>query len=133
MSEDDSKIDQAEVGRRLVYFAAERTLMAWVRAALGLMGLGFVIDRFGLVLRNIVPAAAPHYSKAFSFWGGTLLVLVGAVMALVAALRYWLFARDYRHVHATRPGHGILMGVLFTVIVGLLGFVVAGFLLTVGR
>jgi putative membrane protein len=125
--------DQAEIGRRLVYFAAERTLMSWVRAALGLMGLGFVIDRFGLVFRQFAPEAAPHYSKAFSFWGGTVLVLVGAVMALVAAVRYWMFAHEYRFVHATRPGHGIMLGVLFTVIVALLGFVVAAFLLTVGH
>ena len=45
--------DQETVGRRLVYFAAERTLMSWIRAALGLMALGFVIDRFGLVLRQV--------------------------------------------------------------------------------
>ncbi len=133
MPEEDSKTeDQLEIGRRLVYFAAERTLMAWVRVALGLMALGFVIDRFGLVVRQISPSAAVHYPKAFSFWGGSVLVMLGAVMALVAALRYWLFARGYRYQHATRPGHGIMLGILFTVIVALLGFVVAAFLLVLG-
>jgi putative membrane protein len=48
MMEDESSPET--IGRRLVYFAAERTLMAWVRAALGMMALGFLIDRFGLVL-----------------------------------------------------------------------------------
>ena len=35
-------------GPRLVYFAAERTLLSWVRVALGLMAFGFVVDRFEL-------------------------------------------------------------------------------------
>jgi len=134
MAEQESTNEQITGARRLVYFAAERTLMAWVRTALGLMALGFVIDRFGLVLHQIAPdAGAEHHSRAFSFWAGTIIVLVGAVMALVAALRYWRFASDYRHdrTHTTRPGHGILMGVVFTIVISLVGFVVATFLLTV--
>ena len=34
-----------------VFFAAERTLLAWVRTGLTVMGLGFVVARFGLFLR----------------------------------------------------------------------------------
>lgn len=122
--------EQVTLARRLVYFAAERTLMAWIRTSLGLMALGFVIDRFGLVLAHFVPIAggAPH-DRRFSFWAGTALVVVGAVMAAVAAFRYWRFARGYRRDRSTRPGHGIMVGVGFTVIIALLGFAVAAFLL----
>ena len=38
-----------------VFFAAERTLLAWVRTALGLVGLGFVVARFGLFLKLMRP------------------------------------------------------------------------------
>ena len=41
-----------------VRFAAERTLLAWMRTGLALMGFGFVVARFGLFLREI--AAAGH-------------------------------------------------------------------------
>ena len=34
-----------------VFFAAERTLLAWVRTAIALIGLGFVVAKFGLFLR----------------------------------------------------------------------------------
>ena len=114
---------------RLVYFAAERTLMAWVRSALGMMALGFVIDRFGLVLHKAPPSAtSAHISDGFSTWGGSLLVLVGALMALVATIRYWHFGYGYARNESTWPGHGILVGVIFTAALAILGFVIAALL-----
>ena len=35
-----------------VYFATERTFLAWIRTGLGLMGVGFAVSRFGLFLRE---------------------------------------------------------------------------------
>jgi len=132
MSEQEHDTEQITNAHRLVYFAAERTLMAWVRTALGMMALGFVIDRFGLVLRKITPLTGKlHDTHTYSFWGGNLLVLVGALMALVATIRYWRFALDYRRKDSTNPGHGIYLGVFFTAIIALLGFLISGFLLTV--
>jgi putative membrane protein len=119
------------IGRRLVYFAAERTLMAWVRSALGLMALGFVIDRFGLILRQVMPEVGERlHPKAFSFWAGTLLVIAGALMAFVAAGRYLHFSIAYHREGDTSPRHGILLGVLFTAVIGLFGLVIAGFLVS---
>ena len=118
---------------RLVYFSAERTLMSWLRAALGMIALGFVIDRFGLVLHQITPATvSPHIPRSYSFWGGSMLVLMGGLMALVATIRYWRFAYDYFHDNSTRPGHGIMMGVVFAATRAMLAFAIAAFLLNVG-
>ena len=82
MSEHDSETQEPNYARCLVYFAAERTLMSWVRTAPGLMALGFVIDRFGLILGKITPLVAEHNPRALSFWAGDLMVVAGAVMAL---------------------------------------------------
>jgi putative membrane protein len=118
-----------ETGRRLVYFAAERTLMAWIRTALGIMALGFVIDRFGLVLRQVMPPESAHlYPRAFSFWAGTILVVLGTVMALVAAGRYLHFSLSYHGEGDTRPRHGVLVGVLFAVLLAVMGMVITIFL-----
>ena len=132
MPEQESGTELLVNAHRLVYFAAERTLMAWVRTALGLMALGFVIDRFGLVLHKITPATTgTHITQSYSFWGGNLLVLMGALMALVATIRYWQFAYAFHHDDSTRPGHGIMIGVIFTALLAILGFAIAAYLLSV--
>ncbi len=124
--------DPDETGKRLVYFAAERTLMAWIRSALGLMALGFVIDRFGLVLDQIAPSISVMlFSRRFSFWAGTALVLLGALMAVVASGRYFTFAFRYHRDGDTDPGRGLFLAVGFTVLVAIAGIVIAVFLITV--
>lgn len=72
------------------YFAAERTLLAWVRTGLALMGFGFLVERFGLFLRQIAAlrdAPLPPGGSS-SVWLGTTLVLMGTVVLLVAARRH---------------------------------------------
>ena len=39
-----------------VFFAAERTFLAWIRTGLALMSFGFVVSRFELFLRGIAGA-----------------------------------------------------------------------------
>ena len=39
-----------------VYFAAERTFLAWIRTGLGLIGIGFAVSRFGLFSGNLAQA-----------------------------------------------------------------------------
>src|ERR1700719_3488740 len=74
-----------------VRFAAERTLLAWVRTGVALMGFGFVVARFGLFLRELSAGRhteTPH-STGPSLWIGTALVTLGVVMTLLAASQHW--------------------------------------------
>ena len=119
-------------GQYLVYFAAERTLMAWIRAALGLMALGFVIDRFGLVVRTVAPHAGKIIqTSTLSFLSGAGLIAVGGLMAVVAAVRYTRFVWRYRQTGDIEPGYGLEPAILFTVAVALGGAVIAGYLMFV--
>lgn len=41
-----------------VYFAAERTFLAWLRTGLALMGFGFVVARVGLLFPRVAEGGA---------------------------------------------------------------------------
>ncbi len=118
--------DPLELSRRLVYFAAERTLAAWIRTALSLMALGFVIDRFDLVLRMVTdkPAETVPSSHLLADWAGGIMIALGACMSLVAGLRYRTFARAYRRDNSTGVGHSLRFGAVFAMGLGLLGLAV---------
>jgi putative membrane protein len=112
-------------GDRLVYFAAERTLLSWVRVGLGLMALGFVVDRFGLFLREMELRNPKNWATdPFSSWIGILLVTVGIAANVAAAIRYMGFEIRYHRDRDTRPGHGLTLGIFLTVITSGLGIII---------
>jgi putative membrane protein len=76
--------------------ANERTLLAWARTAIAIMGLGFVVARFGYAIRVFagVGGAAPRgFSTAF----GVVLVLCGVLLLAIAHVRYLRFTEDILH------------------------------------
>lgn len=75
------------------HLANERTLLAWMRSAVAIVTLGFVVARFGLLLRELGTATAQHTSAHFSSGFGVALVLCGAVLAVLSAARYRSTAR----------------------------------------
>lgn len=74
-----------------VYFAAERTFLAWLRTGLGLMGVGFAVSRFGLFLRQISAEKShlPAHANGLSVWSGIALVGLGVVVNVSAVVRHF--------------------------------------------
>lgn len=71
-----------------VFFAAERTLLAWVRSGITFMALGFVVAKFGLFL-NLLQASnglekVSTLHHILSSGLGIILVLIGSFIALGA-------------------------------------------------
>src|SRR6202167_6746941 len=81
-----------------VYFAAERTFLAWIRTGLGLMGVGFAVSRFGLFLRELSASAShlPAQTTRLSLWSGVMLVALGVVVTLSAVVRHFQLVRELR-------------------------------------
>jgi len=115
-----------------IYFAAERTLLAWIRTGLALMGFGFVVARFGLFLREIGSAAAdiPVRSSGFSLWTGTALVLIGVIVNAASTMQYLRVIRDLNEGRDMTNGPSTL-GVALAVLLCMAGVAMAAYLVIV--
>ena len=73
------------------YLAAERTLLAYLRTGLSMMGIGFVVARFGLVLRIMQTnfPSGSSTSSGRSHWIGVALVVLGSAVSVLSAAQYW--------------------------------------------
>jgi putative membrane protein len=77
--------------------AAERTLLAWIRTGIALMGFGFVVARFGLFLRELARVGGHVAGQRFdSALVGTLVVGSGVAVNLWASLRHRDIVRRLR-------------------------------------
>jgi putative membrane protein len=78
------------------YLAAERTLLAWIRTGLALMGFGFVVARFGLFLQQLQLLDRSHQATSYglSLWFGTALIGFGVIVNVFAGWRHLQLVRD---------------------------------------
>jgi putative membrane protein len=111
------------------HLANERTLLSWIRLALSLSALGFVIARFGIFLEQLVASgqlreATPHYSVPI----GVALVLLGPVLAALAARRFFATEREIAEESA-EPHYSVLY--LMLGVVGVVGLALAVYLIYV--
>ena len=77
-----------------VILALERTLLAWTRTALALMGFGFVVARLALFIRELNPVAPAAHGA--SQWIGVALVILGGVVQAAAIVAHTQSVRRLR-------------------------------------
>jgi len=70
-----------------VFFAAERTLMAWNRTGLTLMAFGFVLERFGLFL-HMLRQTPNHAGRGFSFWIGVAFIALALLVIGFSVIQF---------------------------------------------
>ena len=73
------------------HLANERTFLAWVRTSIAVLGLGFVVAKFSVWLRELSarlnePVQASHTRLSLPL--GVAMMALGGLLAVIAAWRY---------------------------------------------
>lgn len=122
---------QYGAGDPRTYFAAERTLLAWIRTGLAMMGFGFVVARFGLFLREVasVQGARVPQHLGLSLWAGTALLMLGVIVNVFAVAKHWKTIRRLESGEPI-PFRPLSLGSVVALLLALLGLFMAIYLLT---
>jgi putative membrane protein len=115
-----------------VFFAAERTLLAWVRTGLTIMAFGFVVARFGLFLRLLAtqqPGAVAHLDAHHEVSNivGILLVVVGIACMVLGAFQHQSYVSTLPPADIPRS-HSAIYPVSLSLFLAALGVVLAVYL-----
>jgi len=114
-----------------VFFAAERTLLAWVRTGLTLIALGFVVSRFGLFVRLLAiqtQGSQPPGRFSLSAVLGVAFVIAGTLAIILATVQNQRFVATLPQADLPR-GYSRVLAVVLSLFVGTLGVVLAAYLL----
>ena len=102
------------------HLANERTLLAWVRTGVGLISVGFVVERAG--------ALAGGSSVAFSEFFGVALVALGCLTLIVGSAEFFANRRMIREGNFTSRTvpYMVVVGGSLLVALAFIGYVVFG-------
>jgi putative membrane protein len=112
----------SELNDPRVFFAAERTLLAWTRTSLTLMAFGFVIERFGLFVHILMPKESVAVPRALSLWTGSAFILLGAMVSVISVIQYRAVLRTLKPVEIP-AGYWVNTGVVTNLLLATIGLV----------
>ncbi len=123
----------SKVTNRSDHMANARTFLAWVRTSIAIMAFGFVVEKFALFMKRLSyfieksdTSAAATASSGYSTIFGVVLVAIGALIGLLAFVRYKKVEREIFE-NTYRPW--IMLDVLVTMLILIIGIFLAFYML----
>lgn len=110
-----------------VFFAAERTLLAWSRTSITVMVFGFVVERFGLLAKLLLPRGGEIIERSISFWVGLIFILFGVSLSVLSTVQYFRVLKTLKKKEIPE-GYWLHLGVITNGVLAVLGLLVAFYL-----
>ncbi|MCB9493873.1 MAG: DUF202 domain-containing protein [Desulfobacteraceae bacterium] len=110
----------SELNDPRVLLAAERTLMAWSRTSISLMGFGFVIERFGLFLKLVGQNELTFLGKQISFYVGVSFIFLASWISIYSIIQHKKIIKSLKESEIPY-GYSLFTGMIVNSIIGLLG------------
>jgi len=112
-------MDNQPVKKTNDHLANERTFLAWVRTAIGIMGFGFVVVKFSLFVKQVsimLGRETVVQQRGYSSAIGIVLVAIGALISLLAFLNYKKISTQIDS-DSYRSSPALITGLTFGIIV----------------
>lgn len=110
-----------------VFFAAERTLLAWNRTSISLMAFGFVVERFGLFLELVAKEETSQFQRHLAFFIGESSILLAAFMSVYSILQHTRILRTLSSIDIPE-GYNLWASVAANAAIGGLGLALSAYL-----
>ncbi len=108
------------------HLANERTFLAWLRTGIATIAFGFVVARFGLLLRELNVKGESVVTGHYSSLIGVTLTTFGIMIMLVALFN---FLHKRRMIDAEQFRPMLVFPILLTILTALIGVLLAIYLL----
>lgn len=108
------------------HLANERTFLAWIRTAITIIALGFVVAKFGILLREV---GGTHVHPSTARAGaivGVILVFAGIVVVVLAVLR---FQQTKRNIENSTLDFSPALDIALALILGAISVALAAYMI----
>lgn len=80
----------------------ERNFLNWVRTSLALITLGFVVQRFDLLMRDLAEVEASVVPTGITVWVPLLFFILGGVLVALGSIEFYRVRREINRGHFGR-------------------------------
>jgi putative membrane protein len=108
------------------HLANERTLLAWIRTSITIAGLGFVVSKFGILLREAGGKTIHTTTERIGAVVGVVLVLAGILTSSLATMRFLQTRKD---IDSGLVRFSPTLDIVLAVVFGVTGIILAVYLI----